>query len=130
MLTTEMTDSPVQWSRNQWRGPKNGATVGALMAAAYYPLNEDQEAERIRTSVRLPIPEHERVAFLADLWNALDKASGKKRAKKWKAASVIERLVSVGLDGFAGQIGGWPESKAERAEMIKRASEVIDRLKK
>lgn len=101
-----------------------------LMDASYYPLDETNEDARIRTSVRLPVDKHRRVEFLVDLWNALDKAQGKRRAKKWKAASVIERLVSVGLDNFAKQVGGFPETAEQRQAMLKRAGEVVAKLKK
>ena len=124
------TQTAVQWSKGQWREPKIGVKVHAhLMAMSYYPKNEGSDERRKATSVRLRLASDERVKFLAALWNALDKARGMERPRKWKAASVIERLVDVGLDGFGEQIGGWPEDKDERAEMLRRAGEVVDKLK-
>lgn len=107
-----------------------GANLGAiLMAASYYPIEDEADEATVRTSVRLPVSEHDRVEFLADLWNALDEAGNKTRGK-WLPASVIRRLVHVGLESFASQIGGWPATKEEREEMIARAGEVIAKLKK
>jgi hypothetical protein len=125
------THTELQWPKGQWRASGNDAKVRILlMAAGYYPLDDDDEEPAVRTTVRLPNSKHERVKYVADLWNALDKAAGKTRAKKWKSASVIERLVSVALDGFAAQIGGWPATAEQRKEMIRRAGEVMARLKK
>lgn len=116
----------------QWRAGKFGANLAAFMKrVSYYPLdNGEPTVERITTSVRLPADKHSRIEFLAELWNALDRASGKKNKRKWKPASVIARLVDVGLDGFAEQIGGFPDSQEQRREMLKRAEDVIGRLKK
>lgn len=100
------------------------------MAASYYPMDEEDDSTRVPSTVRLSERDHERIQFMADLWNALDASRDLNRAKKWKASSVIERLVQVGLDGFGAQIGGWPESRDERAAMLRRAGEVVNRLKK
>jgi alpha-glucosidase (family GH31 glycosyl hydrolase) len=60
------------------------------------------------------------VELMAEFWNQLDAALGKKRARKWKAASVIERLIEVGVDGFWAQIGGRPDTKEAREAAVSR----------
>jgi hypothetical protein len=94
--------------------------------ASYYPIDDEAEGDRVRTSVRLPASQHDDIELIAELWNEMDKALGRKRPRKWKAASVIERLITVGVDGFWGQVGGRPATKAGRADFIKQA---IERLK-
>ncbi len=121
MLTTA---TPVQW-----RAPKNGANFcRLLMAASYYPEDVAKRSTRVTTSVRLPESEHEQVKFIARLWNAFDQASGRQRNRKWKPASVIAQLVSVGLNGIGSQIGGWPEGKGEEDALVQHASEVMKRV--
>lgn len=88
------------------------------MADNYYPI--DNDGSRVRTSVRLPEEQHEDIELMSELWNELDRALGNRRAKKWKAASVIERLVRVGIEGFWAQAGGRPSTEAARAEMVRR----------
>lgn len=120
MTATAMTSAGIGWP-----APKNGATLAFLMAS-YYPIEEETEGERVRTSVRLPPAQHDDLELIAELWNEMDKALGRRRPRKWKPASVIERLISVGIDGFWGQVGGRPATKAGRADFIKQA---IERLK-
>lgn len=107
-------------TRVQWQPPKNGANLAAVMAS-YYPVDEDLDGERIRTSIRLDPEQHADIEFIAQLWNELDAALGKKKARKWKPASVLERLVAVGIDGFWHQIGGRPPTREGRAEFIRQA---------
>ena len=104
----------------QWLPPKKGGNLAALMAS-YYPVDEDNGGERIKTSIRLDADQHSDIEFIAQLWNELDAALGKKRSRTWKSASVIERLIAVGIDGFWHQIGGRPPTKEGRAEFIKQA---------
>lgn len=88
------------------------------MAQSYYPLDEAKTGEPIRTSVRLSPEQHQDVELIAKLWNDLDRDLGRRRPRKWKAASVMERLIAVGIDGFWGQIGGRPTTKEAREEAI------------
>jgi hypothetical protein len=111
------------------KGAKNGANVrAALMAADYYPFDEEAEVTRVATTVRLTKLEHEQLQFVADVWNAFDKARQIKRSKKWKVASVIERFLAIGLEGFGLQIGGWPSTLEERKQLLKNAAEVAASL--
>lgn len=96
------------------------------MAASYYPVDEDDGGERVKTSVRLPVEQHHDIELIAQLWNELDRAMARKRGRKWKAASVIERLISVGVDGFWHQVGGRPDTKEGRDDFVRRA---VERLK-
>jgi hypothetical protein len=91
------------------------------MATSYYPINDETDEERVRTSVRLPASQQADIILVAELWNELDKAMGRKRPRKWLPASVIERLIAVGLDGFWAQIGGRPESQEGREAIMRRA---------
>lgn len=109
----------------QWLPPKKGGNLAAIMAS-YYPVDDDEGGERIKTSIRLAAEQHQDIEFIAELWNELDAALGKKKARKWKSASVIERLLAVGIDGFWSQIGGRPPTREGRADFIKQA---VKRLK-
>lgn len=112
----------------QWLASEFGARVGhQLMSASYYPVSEEQDSERVRTTVRLKKELHEDVEFVVQLWNEFDKALKRKGAKKWKANSVIERFVEVGVAGFWQQVGGRPESQQDREEFIRLA---VERIKK
>ncbi len=109
----------------QWNASEIGASMRiARMAADYYPFDKEAESPRVASTVRLTVEQHQQVKFVADVWNAFDKARGVKRAKKWKPAAVIERFVSIGLDGFADQIGGWPSDETHRRQLIKNAADV------
>src|SRR3954464_8608261 len=109
----------------QWKEARNGASVRlTLMAADYYPFDEDVPVERTAITVRLAKSEHEQIQFVADVWNAFDKARGLNRAKRWKVASVVERFISIGLDGFGAQIGGWPQDAQERKQLLKNAADI------
>jgi hypothetical protein len=101
-----------------WTAPKIGAKLSALMAQSYYPLDDAKVGEPIRTSVSLTPEQHQDVELIAKLWNELDKELGRRRPRKWKAASVMQRLIAVGIDGFWGQIGGRPTTKDEREAVI------------
>jgi len=107
--------------------PKNGAMLRPLMALSYYPLDESDSEEKVRTSVELPLELHLDVQFLADLWNEIDKTLGKRRRRKWKAASVQRRLIEVGVAGFWQQVGGRPATKQDRQEFVAQA---LERLRK
>lgn len=107
----------------QWKASKIGARVGALMAQSYYPVGDASEGARVKTSVRLPVEQDADIKLIAQLWNELDKALGRKKSRKWKAASVIERLISVGIDGFWQQVGGRPPTQEGREDFIRRAVE-------
>jgi hypothetical protein len=113
------------------RGHRLGAEIGAklwfLMAPSYYPFDDEEDVERVATTVRLRPIQHEDIETISDLWNAMDDALGRKRQKKWKASSVIERLLAVGIDGFWEQVGGRPSSKADREAFVKQA---VEQLKK
>lgn len=94
--------------------------------ADYYPFDEQaREPEPVRTSVRLAPDVQEDIKFFALLWNEFDKALGRRRSKKWKAASVIERLVLGGLEDLWKQYGGKPPSAAAREQLKKKAIEQI-----
>lgn len=100
------------------------------MAASYYPVDEDSEDERVKTSVRLPKQDHDDIEIIAELWNEFDRVLDRPRPRKWKAASVIERLIEVGIDGFWGQVGGRPDTKEGREEFVRKAVEKIQSQKK
>lgn len=101
------------------------------MAQSYYPIDEESEGDRVRTSVRLLPEQHQDIELMAKLWNDLDRELGRRRPRKWKAASVIERLIAVGIDGFWGQIGGRPTTKDAREEAIAKVVAIArERTKK
>lgn len=103
--------------------PKNGAMVGQFMAASYYPLDEEDSGEQVKTSIRLSAERHEDIQLIAELWNEIDQQLGRQRARRWKAASVIQRLIHVGIDGFWQQVGGRPTTKQDRQAFIATAVE-------
>lgn len=90
------------------------------MAQSYYPMDEESEGSRVKTSVRLPQEQHDDIELMSHLWNELDRELGRKRPRTWKAASVIERLIAVGIDGFWAQVGGRPATKDDREALIAR----------
>lgn len=97
------------------------------MAPSYYPVDEETDSKRVATSVRLQKEQHEDIELIAKLWNEIDEELGRKRPRKWKASSVIERLIAVGIAGFWEQAGARPEDKADRDQVV---AHVIERLKK
>lgn len=107
-------------SLSLWFAPEFGDML-SLMAQSYYPTDDDESGERVTTSVRLPKELHADIELIATLWNEFDAALGKKRAKKWKASSVIERLIAVGVDGFWQQVGGRPLTKEGRQDFVRSA---------
>lgn len=110
----------------QWQGPKNGVRLAPIMSASYYPVDEESGEERVRTSVRLSQEQHADIELITKLWNDLDRVLGRQRSRKWKAASVIERLVAVGIDGFWAQVGGRPDTREGREDFIRQAAEKLN----
>lgn len=108
----------------QSREPENGATVVGTMTAKYLPP-DDSEAGRVRVSIRLEKAEADDLQLMAQLWNEIDAAAGRKRRHKWLAAGVIEQLIRLGLDGFWEQFGGKPKTAADRKRFIERAIEEL-----
>ena len=94
---------------------------------SYYPFDEETEGEPVPSTIRLPKSLLEKVEFIADLWNAFDVELGKGRKYKWKASSVIERLVKVGATRFGASIGGYPSTPEERKDALERAGEIARR---
>lgn len=119
MNSAAATETP-----EQWRSDKFGEKVRAVMSR-FYPLGEEPKSDRVRVSVRLEEGQSEDLDFVADLWNAYDKALGIKRRHKWKSASVIERLLTVSLRGIWEQLGEHPRTKEERDDLLRRASDAI-----
>lgn len=115
----------------QWREPNFGAKYPWLMSApnnSPYPLAKVAKPPQMkRLNVRMPVDLEASVDYLAKLWSALDKAAGLKR-RKWKKASVVEQFIKSGIDNFALQIGGWPTTDAERAELLKRPAELLAKI--
>lgn len=104
-----------------------GARLFLLMAPTYFPIEEEDEKKRVPTTVRLMEAKHEDVELIAELWNQMEEELGRKRRRQWRASSVMERLIDVGVAGFWEQVGGRPEGKADRVELVRRT---IERLKK
>ena len=96
-----------------------------LAMADFYPVGDDEDVERVQTTVRLRRTTHEDVDLIAEIWNELDAALKKKRPKKWKASNTIEQIIEVGVQSIWKQYGGRPADKKERAEFVKRAIEAI-----
>lgn len=94
----------------------------------YYPLDEDLDEVIVPTSVRMKATSHSKLLFIAELWNALDKVRGKKRLKKWKPASVMARLIDVGIVGVELKVGVIPEDPVERKARIAKAADVLQKL--
>lgn len=87
---------------------------------AYYPVDEDGRGTLVKTSIRMSEQDLADISLIAELWTELDRSLGKRR-REWKTASVVERLISVGIAGVWQQLGGRPESKGGREDFIKRA---------
>ncbi len=119
------TPTEVQFQRTGRRGMTAGAFLAFMKTADYYPMEEEGGEEPVNTTVQLPPDLHGHLQFIADLWNAFDKVRGLKKSKKWKPASVIRRLLIVGRDGLATQLGGIPEGEEAQAEFIETASEKL-----
>ncbi len=116
----------------QLRTPRNDAKFRSVMAD-YWPRPRERAPKKPvkkATSVRLSPSEKEQIEFLAKLWTAMDRAAEVPDARKWKTATVIERFLRVGLDGFYGQIGGFPATETDRQAVLRRASEVVKRVDK
>lgn len=125
-----MNGTATQRTEGHWPPPKNGAKVRAeLMAASYYPVEDDEGPDRVRFTVSLTKEQHADLELVAEIWNELDRALGKER-KKWKLNGVIERLAAIGIDGFWQQMGGRPPTREGREEFIAEAVERIRRSEK
>jgi hypothetical protein len=113
------TGTLVQFSKR-----RNGANLLDVMPIQF-PDDEELLPERITTSVRFRHEDYEHLEFLARLWNEGDRARGLRRRRKWKVSSVIDRLVRAQLKTTSEQMGGWPESKSEADDVIRRAVAAI-----
>lgn len=100
------------------------------MAKGPYPTEEDDDVERVPLTVRVPAGHHEEIELIAQLWNEFDVQLAKKKAKKWKSSSVIERFIALGIDSFWDQVGGRPATKEGREEFIARAVEKLHSSRK
>lgn len=109
------------------RVSKNGATYVADMSDYLPPEDEEQVVARIGVTIRFKPEHHEELKLIAAFWNELDSALGRKRRKKWKVSTVVERLVARGIAGFWNELGGRPESSEDRKAFLKRAVEVMRR---
>jgi hypothetical protein len=118
------TGTLVQFSKR-----RNGANLLDAMPIQF-PDDDELLPERIATSVRFRYEDYEHLVFLSRLWNEGDKARGVKRRRKWKASSVIDRLVRTQLKMVEEQMGGWPESKSEADDIIRRAVAAIAKERK
>jgi hypothetical protein len=94
---------------------------------AHRPYPVDEVSVRVRTTVRIPKQQNDDIELMSDLWSLLDAARDVKRDKKWKAASVIERLVATGIDQFWEQVGGRPHPNESDEQFVRRA---LEKLKK
>lgn len=91
----------------------------------YYPLGDDEEVERVQTTVRLKKGTSEDIDQISEIWNEFDTALNKKRGKKWKASTTMEQIIEVGVNNIWKKLGGRPKDKAERDEFVRRAIEAI-----
>lgn len=106
----------------QFRETAESETLAAFMAPpSYYPLGDDDDADTIRTNVRLPRELDADIKLIAALWTALDVAMKKKSPRKWKGNSVMERFIQVGVAGFWDQVGGRPDTAEDRDAFVERA---------
>jgi hypothetical protein len=102
----------------------------ALMSSGFslYPLDDEKDAATIRTSIALEKDLDEDVAFIAELWNAFDEVRGISRDKKWKKASVMQRMIQFARQVFGEQIEGFPRSPEERAAFIRNAKAKLEQV--
>ena len=121
----------------QLRGARNGGKsaertnlLGALAMSGYYPDDDGEGIELKAATVRVAKSLYRDLEFIADLWNAFDAARGVKRPSQWKPSSVMERLLTVGRDGVAEQIGGIPNDDASRAKLMKEMAAKVAALSK
>lgn len=78
-------------------------------------------ADEERFSVTLDRTTYEQVEFLAELWNAIDKARGLKRYRKWGVSNVCPSLIRASVAGVLDEMGGYPQDDETRSEAIARA---------
>lgn len=90
--------------------------------APYEPPEEEIEQTVSRISIRLEKAEADVLHGIAELWQELDAELGRKRRYKWTAASVMERMIRVGVADFWAQIGGSQKENESRGDFIKRAA--------
>jgi hypothetical protein len=100
--------------------PSNGAKVRSMNDLP--PVPPDAPDERIGFTVRVTPEQHADLLLVAKLWNAMDKAMGHRRPRKWKLGSVVATYIASGLDRFWDRAaGGRPETEAEREAFIREA---------
>lgn len=112
--------------------PISGAKVrGIPMPNPTMP--PDQGAASVdeeRFSVTLDRATYEQVEFLADLWNAIDKARGLKRYRKWGVSNVSPSLIRASVAGVLDEMGGYPQTAEARNEAIAKAVAAVIREQK
>jgi hypothetical protein len=93
----------------------------------YAPPEDASDKPLKRISIRLEEDETEELERIAETWDALDAALEAKRRHRWSSASVMERMIRVGMNDFWTQIGGPKREGESDAEVVARA---VDAVKK
>lgn len=102
----------------------------ALMSSGFslYPLDDEKEVESIRTSIAVEKELDEDLQFIAELWNAFDDVRKIRRDKKWKKASVMQRMIHFAHQVFGDQVGGIPRTAADKAAFIRNAKQKLEQV--
>lgn len=115
----------------QSSAPSFGANLGTIMTD-YLPPPAEEPVARTAFTVRLTVEQNDDLQLVADAWNAIDKALGHKRKRKWKPSSVVATFIAAGLDRFWSKASeGRPINKEDRRTFIAKAvAHALEQAKK
>lgn len=100
-----------------------GAKLGDDMSDPLFPDDEDQPG-RARFSISLKAERLELVKLLAQFWNEYAELQNRKRPRKWKVSSAVERLVEESLRAVFKRMK-LPEDGLSPAEFKKHLDQIL-----
>lgn len=68
-------------------------------------LADEETEDVVRFTIGLPSGEHALLKELGELYDALARIQGRKRAKKWKVNRLVQRMVAAQVDALSAQMG-------------------------
>ena len=99
------------------------------MGTTLYPLGDEEEDGKVRLSVTLTKEQYADLIAAGKIWDAIDKALGKKR-QKWKLTRVLSRFLDRARDIFWDELGGRPASAEDLDKFVAQAVERIKQRSK
>jgi hypothetical protein len=98
---------------------QNGATTGPMNPMPP-PADDDDSVDPKGITVRFPPDEMKDYELIADLWNAIDEATGVQRKVKWKPTSILRHAARELRKAVKKKLGEWPTDPAGREAFIRK----------